>query len=332
MVITFIKSWKNRQQQQLETGRSKYKVYDDYFVCEENLDGGYITTKKIYFSEIDKIHETDRFLLVVISNQVYILKKSDLINNSAFYLAIHDKPAKFMDKEKIRKLTLTANVFFAMSLIVAITAAVLMFIDKELRFIPWLFLSPLPLSPFICTVFGFTLKRKGCKYKKHIAAGVISVLVLLSTGSFSGLLADFHDPVKYLTDVIGIDMPEISVEQNVISYNYENQPSEIGFIFYHTKVEFEEFSADYFEDNMIYDTRWLTSLPDELKTALKPIEYNESHKGADRIMLYNEFTGEFNTRPEDSELQSFIAVFYFTDENRAEIFEYEYDLSPPEDE
>jgi len=28
-----------------------------------------------------------------------------------------------------------------------------------------------------------------------------------------------------------------------------------------------------------------------------------------------------------SELQSFIAVFYFTGENRAEIFEYEYDFS-----
>ena len=69
-----------------------------------------------------------------------------------------------------------------------------------------------------------------------------------------------------------------------MSYNYENQPTETGFVFWHTSVEFEELSADKFEQNMIYDNRWLTVVPEELNEALLPIDYDESHKEADKII------------------------------------------------
>lgn len=322
------KTWKNSIEK-VSVSKYEYRVYDDFFTVNVKRDNETVRTEKIDFCDIENILdiEEEKYILLNISNRLYILRKNDLASNSVFYKAIYNLK-KLPDNKNIKKLNTAANVFFVLSLIIIFASILLNNWDTEMNLKAWMFFLPLPV-PIISIVLGFIQKKKGVKYKKNIIVGILSVIFLLLFSSFySWLSNDSHDPVEYLTDVIGIDMPEEEISKSVLSYNYENQPTETGFVFWHTSVEFEELSADEFEQNMIYDNRWLTVVPEELNEALLPVDYDESHKGADKMILYNEFTGEFNTPIESNKFHNFIAVFYFTDENRAEIFEYEYDLSP----
>ena len=321
------KAWKNSIEK-VSVSKYEYRVYDDFFTVNVKRDNEMVRTERIDFCDIENILdiEEEKYILLNISNRLYILRKNDLASNSVFYKAIYNSK-KLPDNKNIKKINTAANVFFVLSLIIIFASILLNNWDTEMNLKAWMFFLPLPV-PIISIVIGIIQKKKGVKYKKSIIAGILSVIFLLLFSSFySWLSDDSHDPVGYLTDVIGIDMPEEEISKSVLSYNYENQPTETGFVFWHTSVEFEELSADKFEQNMIYDSRWLTVVPEELNEALLPIDYDESHKEADKIILYNEFTGEFNTPIESNKFHNFIAVFYFADENRAEIFEYEYDLS-----
>lgn len=311
----------------------EYKVFEEYFTVDIIRNNEIVRTEKIDFCDIKKAFdfEEEQYILLNINNQLYILKKTDLANNSAFYKALYNSEKAATNKAP-KKITVAASIFFALSLIIIFVATMLNGWDTEMNLKTWMFLIPLPI-PVIGIIFGFILKKYGCKYKKNIVVGVLALFMLALFNSFYGWLSDdSYDSMEYLTNVIGISMPEEEISQSVTSYNYENQPTDTGFIFRHTKVEFEQFSSDYFENNMKYDTRWLKSIPESLKGTLAPIEYDEGHKYADRIMIYNEFNGEFNAPLTPNGFHNFIAVFYFTGENRVEIFEYEYDLSPAEDE
>ncbi len=326
------KEWKNANDRVSESCY-EYNIFDDYFTVDIIRNNETIRTEKIKFSDIKKAFdfEEEKYIILNINNQLYILRKTDLANNSAFYKALYNSK-KAVSTRAPKKITVAANTFFVLSLIIIFVSTMLNGWDTEMKLKAWMFLLPMPI-PIISTVFGFILKKYGCKYKKNIVAGVLALIMLFLFNSFYGWLSDdSYDSVEYLTDVLGINMPEDEISRNTISYNYENQPTDTGFIFRHTKVNFEEFSSDYFENNMKYDTRWLTSVPESLKETLAPIEYDEGHKYADRIMIYNEFNGEFNAPLTPNGFHNFIAVFYFTGENKAEIFEYEYDLSPQQTE
>lgn len=311
----------------------EYKVFEDYFTVDIIRNNETVRTEKIDFCDIKKAFdfEEEKYILLNVNNQLYILKKTDLANNSAFYKALYNSEKANFNRAP-KKITVAASVFFVLSLIIIFGSTMVNGWDTEMNLKAWMFIIPLPI-PVIGIIFGFILKKYGCKYKKNIVAGVLALLMLVLFNSFYGWLSDdSYDSVEYLTDVIGINIPQDEISRNTISYDYKNQPTDTGFIFRHTKVEFEQISSDYFENNMKYDTRWLTSVPESLEEVLAPIEYDEGHKYADRIMIYNEFNGEFNAPLTPNGFHNFIAVFYFTGENRAEIFEYEYDLSPYKDE
>ena len=130
----------------------------------------------------------DEWLLMQIGGQSFILRKSELKDNSAFYAYMHQNPAKTGELPVSNRFRLISNLLFAASLLSVLGAVALvsevsayngLFAENM-----WLFYLFAPL-PIASVVVGFMLKNKGYKYKKNIIAGIIVTLILCIYGSFT---------------------------------------------------------------------------------------------------------------------------------------------------
>lgn len=322
--ITYKKAWK-KSIDRVSESKYEYRIYDDYFTVDIIRNSELVRTEKIAFCDIQKAYDfgEEKYIILDINNQLYILRKSDIAKNSAFHMVLYNS-TKQPDKNKFKKLTVAANVFFVLSALIIVVIIALSNSDWTVDINYWIFFLLLPI-PITCIVLGLILKKKGIKYIKNITAGIAAAFMLLAIGYlFSWIDNDSYNPIEYLTDMIGVNLPETVIEENSISYDYKNQPTDKGFIFRYTEVLFEDFAADNFESNIMYDTRWLTDVPENLKEILSPLDYDDRHKNADLMLLYNEYSGQYNALAEDDELWNYTVVYYYIEDNRAEIFEYEY--------
>lgn len=320
------KVWKDSIVKVAES-RYEYRVYGDYFTVDIIRNQELVRTEKINFSDIHKVHDLDaeKYVLLNINNQLYILRKTDLAKNSAFYMALYNS-SKLPDKKAVRKLTVAANIFSVLSIAAVVILGVVQFEDFVLEN-PWICWLALPF-PVVCTVLGFILKSKGYTYKKNVIIGIITTALLCMSCSFNYFLGDMdyvYDPVEYFTEATRIALPEEILDEYTVYFEDDTQPGTGGYIYSTSRIVFDEYYTEYFENSFKHDSRWLYSLPEELEEIVSPLDFDEGHKTADKMMLYNEQTGEFNTLPESDEYYGmFMAAFYHSDENMLELFEYEY--------
>lgn len=63
----------------------EYKIYDNYFILNIYRKGERLRQSKCYFEEIQQIQKLDKWLLLQFGRQAFILRESDLKENSMFY-------------------------------------------------------------------------------------------------------------------------------------------------------------------------------------------------------------------------------------------------------
>ena len=120
--------------------------------------------------------------------QSFIIRKSDLNENSAFYSFMYKNPSKIIEPSISNKWRTISIILFVASLLSIMGALTLvgavsnvngLFVENM-----WLFylLTPIPITSII---FGFVLKSKGYKYKKNIIVGFIMTFFLCIYGLFT---------------------------------------------------------------------------------------------------------------------------------------------------
>lgn len=305
--------------------RYEYQVYGDYFTVDIIRNNEIVRSERIGFGDIKKAHDLDdeKYILLNINNQLYFLRKNDLATNSAFYKALYNS-SKLPDKKPAKKLISVANVFFVLSLVAVLFLSAVRFEDFMLEN-PWLYALALPI-PVICTILGFALKTKGFSYKKNVAVGLIVTVILCIAFSFNYFLSDIgyeYDPVAAFTEATRIALPEEIIDEYTVEFARDTQPSDNGYIYSMSRVIFEEYSAEAFENSLSHDPRWLNEFPEEFDKILLPLEFDDGHETANKMMLYSYYNGEYNTVPYPEEQYNLMAVFYHSDVNMLEIFEYD---------
>ena len=186
-IHVYSKSWKNSLVRICKSAY-EYRLFENYIEISIYRNQEKIRVSKCYYSDIEKIYPMDEWLLMQIGGQSFILRKSELKENSAFYAYMHQNPAKTGELPVSNRFRLISNLLFAASLLSVLGAVALvsevsayngLFAENM-----WLFylFAPLPISS---VVVGFMLKNKGYKYKKNIIAGIIVTLILCIYGSFT---------------------------------------------------------------------------------------------------------------------------------------------------
>lgn len=181
------KSWKNSL---LRICKStyEYKFFEKHIEICIYRNNEKIRISKCYYPDIEQIQQMGDWLFLQIGGQTFIIRKSELNENSGLYSYMYQNPAKTIETTVPNKFRTISIILFVASLLSVLGAIVLvgavsayngLFVENM-----WMFylLTPIPIASI---VFGLVLKSKGYTYKKNIVAGIIMTLLLCIYGSFT---------------------------------------------------------------------------------------------------------------------------------------------------
>lgn len=322
-VITYYqtkKAWK-AEVIKSEQCQFEYNVYDDHFIVNIVRDDETILSEMVKFSDIKKSVDTGKRLILTTNTRVFALDKACLMSNSAFYRIVHDSSGSA--KIVSNKLSFAADFFFVMSIVLGVALFGALGLDS------WFLFLGLPI-PIFCTVLGFVIKKRGANGFKNIFVGLLCTLILLCGGLRVLLIgytpADF-DAFEYVCEATGISFPE-RISQNTFNNDADEYgEDDVGFIYSVTEAVFEEPSADFFENDIAYDPRWVTTVDEKLNGLVSMVENYNPNTSADRILVYNEYLPGYNIMPEEEGTYFFYVLLYYENINSLEIFECAYDVN-----
>ena len=186
-IRAYSKAWKNSTEQICKSVY-EYKVFENYIGVNIYRENERIRESKCFFTDIEQIQQFGKWLFLQFGGQSFIIRKSDLKENSAFYSYMYKNPSKIIEPPVPNKWRTISIILFvasllsimgALALVGAVSNANGLFVENM-----WLFflLTPIPIASII---FGFVLKSKGYKYKKNIIVGFIMTFFLCIYGSFT---------------------------------------------------------------------------------------------------------------------------------------------------
>ena len=186
-IRAYKQAWKNSGER-ICNATYEYKLFENYIEIIIYRQNEIVRNSKCYYTEVEQIQQLGKWLFLQFCGQSFIIRKSDLKENSAFYSFMYKNTLKIMEPQISNKWRTASIILFVASLLSIMGALVLvgavsnangLFVENM-----WLFflLTPIPITSII---FGFVLKSKGYKHKKNIVVGFIMTLFLCIYGSFA---------------------------------------------------------------------------------------------------------------------------------------------------
>ena len=323
--FSYKKTWRGSESRALASTYF-YEVFEGYFVLNIAQDGETTKTLKIYFDNIDKIHFFGNYLVLEISQQIYIIRKNALIPNSAFTALCNTAPKKVGGKKPRDILKTLSVLLFVLSILTIwgalLGVAILSGSNPAVTENMWVFFVFLPI-PIASIVFGFYLKKKGYKYKKNVVVGFIMSAILCIYGSFVFIFADVYshsdEPILEVEELLDIDIP-VHSRINTEDWTKGTQSVPRGYIYSTSDIYFEDAAVEEFEENLPSDTKWISKIPGNM---VGITSYYCDIETSDYYIIYNKDTGEFNKLPDESGTYDFINVLYNARTNTMKLVEYQ---------
>ena len=159
-IRAYSKAWKNSTEQICKSVY-EYKVFENYIRVNIYRENERIRESKCFFTDIEQIQQFGKWLFLQFGGQSFIIRKSDLKENSAFYSYMYKNPSKIIEPLVSNKWRTISIILFvasllsimgALALVGAVSNANGLFVENM-----WLFflLTPIPITSII---FGFVLK------------------------------------------------------------------------------------------------------------------------------------------------------------------------------
>lgn len=326
-IRAYSKAWKNSAERICKS-TYEYKIFENYISVNIYRENEKIRESKCFFTDIEQIQKLGKWLFLQFGGQSFIIRKSDLNENSLFYSYMYKNPSKITEKTKFNIWSLLSTVLFLASLLSIFGALVLVEVVSSENHLfdenMWLFflLTPIPIASI---ALGFILKAKNYKYKKNIIIGIIMTVLLCIYGSFSFIFTNVFDhsdePIIKTEQTIGIDIPE---HEEIITQDWTKGTQSVsrGYIYFTSDIYFDNLAVNDFEKQLTNDDKWLSSVSNDLIGITSPMNYYGFY---DYVLIYNVDTAEYNTLPNSSGKYRFINVLYRSDKNQMKIVEYDID-------
>ena len=326
-IRAYSKAWKNSTEQICKSVY-EYKVFENYIRVNIYRENERIRESKCFFTDIEQIQQFGKWLFLQFGGQSFIIRKSDLKENSAFYSYMYKNPSRITEKPMNNKWKVLSIILFVASLLSVFGASGLVTVvsSENHLFVEnmWLFflLTPIPIASI---VLGLVLKVKNYKYKKNIIVGIIMVALLCIYGSFSFIFANVYDhseeSIVRAEQTIGINIPEHK-QISTQDWTKGTQSVSRGYIYYTSNIYFENSAVADFEKQLAKDNKWLSSVSNDLIGITSPMN---DYGFYDYVLVYNVDTAEYNTLPNGSGKYRFINILYRLEENQMKIVEYDID-------
>lgn len=306
----------------------EYWLYKDFININIYRNNEKTRQLKCYYNDIEGVQQYNNWLFFQVAGQSYIVRKSDLKENSAFYSCMLKKSEKPTNRQIPGKLRTASIILFVASLFSPVIAMNLITLVSERNglFIEniWIMFLMTPIT-IASVVLGFVLNSKGYKYKKNVIAGIIMTVILCIYGSFSFVFGSMYDhsdtPVVETEQIIGIDIPEYTSISTEDMSKWGQRPSGEHTL-YKSEISFNNSQVEEFEKEIQNDEIWLSIIPNDLIGVMS--RYRE-FTTYDYALIYNTDTAKFNALPENEGTYHFINILYSSELNKMYILEYDID-------
>jgi len=327
--VSHKRSW-NRSIGSIVASTYSYEVFDDYFILNVFREEELVRMLKFRFDEVEKSHDWGKYIALIIANQLYILRKTDLAPDSKLLEQSKSISTTKQPAEKASgKLKLTSNLLSIFSVLSIIGALICVAFTTETKknfagenlWIFYLF----TIIPACSILFAFYLKKKGYKHKSNLIIGIVMAALLCIYGSFPILIGTkySHDDglIVQMEQLLEIDIPQ-HYQINTEDATNSNKPDTAGAIQRTTYIYFNDDAVIQFEKDISNNSKWLDALPSDIVGISSYYCHAVSTKDNLYCMVFNKDTGEFNSLPAENGLYSFVNVIYDADQNSMTIVEY----------
>ena len=326
-LVKFRKAWK-KNAEKVSSSDYEYRVYDDYFNVIIRHQGEKVRDFKYSFDDILNMTQVDDFITMQFGSGLFLLRKSDLKENSVFYNLLSKMSQKrdlTVPRNKWRLISIISLIASLLSPLAAFLASSEMlfrYYDTSTQEYMWVFFAFVPI-PIASVVVGFIMKSKGYVYLKNIVVGIIVAVLLCLFGTFffGGDLVKNknYEVIEYTEQTVNIDIPQFE-SMDTRDLSISEQEADNGYIYCITDVAFSDKKAEEFEEQIHNDERWLPLVPFKLYGMTLSVMGIES---CDYAMIYNCDTGEYNTLPQEQGKYHCLSLVYYTDNKMLRIFKYD---------
>lgn len=186
-IAVYNKAWK-KSAVRICASTYEYRIFDNCLTASIYRNSEKIRESKCRFEDIEQVRQAGRFILLQFGGQLYIIRKSELKENSFFYAYMYKNPEKVVEKTAPGRWKTTSVILFVFSLFSILGALVTVNIVSGINGMftenMWIFYLWVPV-PLASTVYGFVMSSKGYSFKKNIIAGLIMIALLCIYGSFT---------------------------------------------------------------------------------------------------------------------------------------------------
>ncbi len=306
------KGWKSTKDR-ICSSLFEYQLFDTYMLLTVTRDGERVHFTKLEYEKLISKIDTGRFYILNFANQLYIIKKQEIAENSIFHTLKPKAPEKpSATLRGLSKALMVLSVVSGVSGVLAIGTRMF-----SVGVVEWWYLPAFGLIPFVSLIFGFYMKKFGGG-KGAFIAGVLAFAFVL--GMFCGTVSksdediEKNQQIRKIESYMGAFLPE--------PFAYENFTDSVNGIEYEdTAMQFYSKDVDYLESVIESSADWSRDFNDETSELVAKVGTADDW---DYVCVYNITTDEYNKVPSQKGSYSMAAMYYVMDYNGLYVIEYEY--------
>ena len=296
----------------------EYQLFDTYMLLTVSRDGKQVHFTTLEYDKLISKVNTGGFYVLNFANQLYLVKKQEIAENSIFHTLKPKAPEK--PGKGAKAVSAIFMVLTIVTLVCALISAVAVNINSVGVVRYWWYLYVFLPIPLFSYGLGLYMKRKHNFGRGNIIVGLVAIILVISVYfSFNNIAKDTTYPDKNeniasIESYIGFFLPEPE--------SYDNFKDSVNGIDYEdTAMKFDAEAGDYIEDIIKIEDNWSAVLSDDTYELVSEVGTLEHW---DMMTVYNITTDQYNKVPAESGVYSMAAMYYDMDANGLYVIEYEY--------
>lgn len=290
-----------------------YELFEGYMFMKVTRENETVHLTKFEYADLRQKIDVGKYYLLNFYNQIYVIKKQELAENSIFH-TLKPKPP---EKPTPAKMGLS-KALFVLSIVSGVSGVLLigssMFNYGAMQ---WWYLLAFGLIPIASLVFGFYMKKYGTG-KGNVIAGLLAFCFIL--GVFYASYTDEPDraeeyaQIEVVESYMGVPLPR--------PHSYDNFKGNVNGIDYEdTAMQFNSEAGDFIEGIIKGSDKWSAILTDEIYDLVYEVGTAEDW---DYVCVYNITNDEYNKVPLKEGTYDMAAMYYDMEYNGLYVIEYEY--------
>lgn len=293
-----------------------FKLIEDRLIIDIFRDSERVFYNDFKLADLRQKADAGRFYLLVFTNQVFIVKKEELPNNSIFHTLKPKDPEK--PSKTLKGFSVALLVLSIVAGVCGMVCAMALHVSLGVEAFRWWYPYAFALIPVASFFFGWYMKKKYNGGRGNTIAGFFATMMIFCAffglGSAKPVDMEKEYQISKVELYADVDLPNPSCFES-----YTDTAD--GIDYRDTFMEFNAFNVEHLESVIKSSENWAATYSADITELLSDVG---AFKDWDFISVYNITTDEYNKVPYNEGTYDMAAMYYYMDDNQLYVTEYEY--------